>query len=261
MLAYTVQGRDVNLDIQRVVGYRQFCNKLWNAVRCARSLLHTSLPNQRQIRRDLPHRLRALAHHESRDRQQPSRLGQVPSSFTSPPLLPLTPTAPRDRYILSKLNTLTADCNRFLEAYSFGALASALHSFFIYEVCHLSASPLLTLPSSQLCDVYLELIKPVVGYAATAAASESEEKERAEVKRLAQMTLYTCLEQYLRLAHPLMPFVTEELWQRLPSRSNSPPSSSSSSSTERLSMRQPASCSASIPPMRQSGSLPSKRRT
>jgi valyl-tRNA synthetase len=112
---------------------------------------------------------------------------------------------------------LTADCNRFLEAYSFGALASALHSFFIYEV----PTPSLLPPSLlQLCDVYLELIKPVVGYAtATATCSESEEKERAEVKRLAQMTLYTCLEQYLRLAHPLMPFVTEELWQRLPQRS------------------------------------------
>lgn len=35
LLAYTVQGRDVNLDIKRIVGYRQFCNKLWNAVRFA----------------------------------------------------------------------------------------------------------------------------------------------------------------------------------------------------------------------------------
>jgi hypothetical protein len=57
--------------------------------------------------------------------------------------------SPRDRYILSKLNTLTADCNRFMENYSFGALANALHSFFIYEVTS-SSSPSLTFSVSAL---------------------------------------------------------------------------------------------------------------
>lgn len=122
-----------------------------------------------------------------------------------------------------------------MENYSFGALASALHSFFIYEVCliFIFIIILIIIIISQFCDVYLELIKPVVGYAAAAATassssgsasasnestSDSNEKTRLEVRKLAQMTLYTCLEQYLRLTHPLMPFVTEELWQRLPHR-------------------------------------------
>eukprot|EP00604_Paraphysomonas_vestita_P004168 CAMPEP_0174821978 /NCGR_PEP_ID=MMETSP1107-20130205/11936_1 /TAXON_ID=36770 /ORGANISM="Paraphysomonas vestita, Strain GFlagA" /LENGTH=974 /DNA_ID=CAMNT_0016039717 /DNA_START=170 /DNA_END=3095 /DNA_ORIENTATION=- len=167
MLAYTVQGRDVNLDIKRVVGYRQFCNKLWNAVRFAVTYL-TDFTPWSNMRNEI-----------------------VTNPFVSS----------RDLYILSKLNTLTADCNRYLETYVFGAVASALHSFFIYE----------------FCDVYLELIKPVVGYASQTSDSEQDNTKR-ETKRVAQMTLYTCLEQYLRLTHPLMPFVTEELWQRLPNR-------------------------------------------
>lgn len=85
--------------------------------------------------------------------------------------------------------------------YVFGAVATALHSFFVYD----------------LCDVYLELIKPVVGHMAQGGGA-SESLEVTERKKFAKATLYTCLEQYLRLAHPLMPFVTEELWQRLPAR-------------------------------------------
>lgn len=57
--------------------------------------------------------------------------------------------------------------------------------------------------------MYLELIKPVVGHSADATS---------EVQQCARITLYTCLEQFLRLIHPLMPYVSEELWQRLPQR-------------------------------------------
>ncbi len=57
MLAYTVQGRDVNLDIKRVVGYRQFCNKLWNAVRFAVTYLtdFTPWPTMRNEIVNSPH--------------------------------------------------------------------------------------------------------------------------------------------------------------------------------------------------------------
>ena len=157
LLAYTVQGRDVNLDIKRVVGYRQFCNKLWNAVRFA--------------------------------------LTYIADVFTPSPSMHLNLLShpglnPRDRYILSRLNYTIHECNQQLQAYTFGAVTTALHSFFLYD----------------FCDLYLELIKPVV------AASASDEA----AKNAAQITLFTCLEHFLRLAHPLMPFVTEELWQRLP---------------------------------------------
>jgi valyl-tRNA synthetase len=99
----------------------------------------------------------------------------------------------RDRFILSRLNHITKECQSALTNYSFAAATTALHSFFLYD----------------LCDVYLELVKPVF------ADSSSENSNR---KRIAQATLYTVLEQYLRLLHPLMPYLTEELWQRLPNR-------------------------------------------
>ena len=63
----------------------------------------------------------------------------------------------------------------------------------------------------QVCDLYLELIKPVV--------NDNSEENKAS-RTVAQATLYTVLEQFLRLSHPLMPFVTEELWQRLPNISS-----------------------------------------
>lgn len=157
LLAYTVQGRDVNLDIKRVVGYRQFCNKLWNAVRFVISFVEDFVPSP-----DM-------------------HSGIVGNSEVST----------RDLYILSRLKTLIVDCNRHLEDYMFGAFTSALHSFFIYD----------------FCDLYLELVKPVLN---------DKSSENIEKRKCAQTTLYTCTEYFLRLLHPAMPFVTEELWQRLP---------------------------------------------
>lgn len=86
LLAYTVQGRDVNLDIKRVVGYRNFCNKLWNAMRFA-------LPLISDLR---------------------------PSSDMASQLLTSGKLAPRDRFILSRLNWAIKECNQSLEEYQFG---------------------------------------------------------------------------------------------------------------------------------------------
>ena len=159
LLAYTVQGRDVNLDIQRVVGYRQFCNKMWNAVRFALPYVSDFTPDE-----------------------------NTPKALTSMPGV-----SKRDSFILNRLNETILEAETNFGNYLFGNVVNALHSFFIYD----------------LCDVYLELIKPVV---------MDNSPENADSKRCAQATLYTCLETYLRLCHPIMPFVTEELWQRLPNR-------------------------------------------
>lgn len=162
LLAYTAQGRDVNLDIKRVVGYRQFCNKVWNAVKFAVTYLNEFQPS-------------ATMHLD---------IAGNPAAST------------RDLYILSKLNKTIALCDSSMRNYLFADMTSALHSFFLYD----------------LCDLYLELIKPVVGF--------GSEGVSADRKRVTQATLYTCLEQFMRLTHPIMPFVTEELWQRLPLRSS-----------------------------------------
>lgn len=159
LLAYTTQGRDINLDISRVVGYRNFCNKLWNATRFALTYVTEFKPSQ-TIVDDL--------------RNNKNK-------------------APRDKFILSRLSAAVSEANRCFAAYDFGTLTSALYTFWLHD----------------LCDNYLELIKPVVN-----DMSESN----TEARLIAQGCLYLCLDTGLRLLHPIMPFVTEDLWQRLPGR-------------------------------------------
>lgn len=160
LLAYTVQGRDVNLDISRVVGYRNFCNKLWNVLRFALTYLTDFKPSL-----DLA-----------------SRLAETRGT-----------AAPRDKWILSRLNFAVKEVNRCLREYKFGDMTQTAYSFWLYD----------------LCDNYLELIKPVVG---------DRSPDNAKVRETAQGCLYLCLDYGLKLIHPVMPFVTEELWQRLPGR-------------------------------------------
>ena len=149
----------MNLDIKRVVGYRQFCNKIWNAFKFTMTYVASFVPYL------------SMENH----------------------ILYSIHVQPRDVWILSRLNATIAEADAAIASYLFGNATSALHSFFLYDVC----------------DVYLEICKPVF-----ADTSEGN----AEQVRLTQATLYVVLEVFLRLAHPLMPFLTEELWQRLPMR-------------------------------------------
>jgi len=159
LLAYTVQGRDVNLDIKRVVGYRNFCNKLWNATRFALQFLTDFGPT-------------------------PGLLEELMSS---------NKMALRDRYMISRLMACCDGVNTYFSEYKFGDAQMASYSYWM----------------DDLCDVYLELIKPVV-YDVSPANKDA--------RWAAQATLWIALEAGLRILHPMMPFVTEELWQRLPGR-------------------------------------------
>uniref|UniRef100_A0A7S1FW38 Valine--tRNA ligase, mitochondrial n=1 Tax=Corethron hystrix TaxID=216773 RepID=A0A7S1FW38_9STRA len=159
LLAYTVQGRDVNLDIKRVVGYRQFCNKLWNATRFALQFVTDFEPTA------------SLLH----DLMSQGNL------------------AVRDKYMISRLmNGCGAVVDHFTN-YKFGDAQMASYQLWM----------------DNICDVYLELIKPVV---------YDKTEDNAARRRAAQGTLWVALETGLRLLHPMMPYVTEELWQRLPGR-------------------------------------------
>jgi valyl-tRNA synthetase len=97
------QGRDVNLDIKRVVGYRQFCNKLWNAVKFA--LVYIKDFN--------------------------------PTKTMHMDILKNTEISKRDLYILNKLNEVIKECNKNINEYTFGIAVNAIHSFFLYDVCDL----------------------------------------------------------------------------------------------------------------------------
>lgn len=154
LVSYTSQGRDINLDIKRVVSYRYWCNKLWNAIRFAMlNLGEGFLPSADVDVRNLPNSC---------------------------------------QWILSRLSKTTAAVVKSLQSYDFGTATSAVYSWWQYE----------------LCDVFIELTKPALN-------------GNNEVTKLATRdTLWICLETGLRLLHPFMPFVTEELWQRLPRRAN-----------------------------------------
>ena len=152
LVAYTSQGRDINLDIKRVVAYRHWCNKLWNAIRFAMMNLGENF--------------------------QPAEEIDVAS-------LPFA-----SRWILSRLSSTTATMVKAMYAYDFATATSAAYSFWQYE----------------LCDVFIELAKP--------AFNGTDEV----AKRGTRDALWICLESGMRLLHPFMPFVTEELWQRLPRR-------------------------------------------
>uniref|UniRef100_A0A8C5HGB0 Valine--tRNA ligase n=1 Tax=Gouania willdenowi TaxID=441366 RepID=A0A8C5HGB0_GOUWI len=166
LCAYTSQGRDINLDVNRILGYRFFCNKLWNAVKFTMKTLG--------------------------DNFVPSAKAQLSGEESV-----------SDRWILSRLSAAVSLCDAAFKAYDFPTITTSIYNFWLYE----------------LCDVYLESVKPVF----SKAEDDSVSQQQAGVCR---QTLYTCLEVGLRLLSPLMPFVTEELYQRLPRRQpeSDPPS-------------------------------------
>ena len=143
-------SRDIRFDMQRVAGYRNFCNKLWNAARFVMMTVEQST---------------AL-----------NDAGPIELSTA-------------DRWIRSRLGATIGAVEQAFADYRFDFAATALYEFTWHEYC----------------DWYLEIAKPVLqGACATAAQL-----------RGARQTLLTVLEALLRTIHPLMPFITEEIWQRL----------------------------------------------
>lgn len=118
-----------------------------------------------------------------------SKLGD---DYTPPANLTLDVLPFSCQWILSVLNKAISKTLKSLESYDFSHAASAVYSWWQY----------------QLCDVFIEVIKPYFTGNYPKFSSE---------RRFAQDTLWVCLDNGLRLLHPFMPFVTEELWQRLPS--------------------------------------------
>jgi valyl-tRNA synthetase len=143
-------GRDVKFDMGRIEGYRNFCNKIWNATRYV------------------------LQNTEGQDvglEQQAVDLSLA------------------DRWIISRLQQVGSEVARHFEAYRFDLASKELYEFIW----------------NDYCDWYIELSKPVI-YSDDATAGQ---------KRAARRTLVRVLESWLRLLHPIMPFITEELWQKV----------------------------------------------
>jgi valyl-tRNA synthetase len=142
-------GRDIRFDLGRIEGYKNFCNKLWNAARYV--LMNTEQLDDGDVELSAP-----------------------------------------DRWIQARFDATVTSVHRNFDAYRLDLVAQAIYEFTWHE----------------FCDWYLELSKPVL----------QSDSSSAEARRGTRRTLIGILEGLLRLLHPIMPFVTEEIWQQVAPR-------------------------------------------
>ena len=157
MAALAGPGRDIKFDLQRAEGYKNFCNKLWNATRFALMNIPESF----------------LTPHAGGDARR-AEGGSAPQ-----------PRTDAEKWILAQLDRTAAEAAEHYASYRFDLLAQCLYEF----------------TWNQVCDWFLELAKP---------ALNGDDAEAADSTR---HTLLHVLDALLRMLHPLIPFVTEELWQ------------------------------------------------
>ncbi|CAK9815121.1 Valine--tRNA ligase [Anthophora plagiata] len=269
LCAYTMQGRNINLDILRVQGYRFFCNKIWNAAKfslayldsdldysdvqltnndiqddnlvgagnwyentlketCVQEALNNYLedypyldgysPSQIDVKiyqtfvklntnfMNYPHLYRWYRHVGSYNEQEQSAFRVEKGK-----ILPqcdckthdhnnrknqLQGVTNMDSWMLSRLSYAVKTCDEAMAQYDFPTATTTCYNLWLYD----------------LCDVYLEYLKPVF---------QSDDNER---KQSARRTLFKTLDAGLRLLSPFMPFITEELYQRLPRKKQLYPS-------------------------------------
>ncbi len=155
LCALASTGRDINWDMKRLEGYRNFCNKIWNA---SRYVL-----------------MNATGEEGDQD------CGQDNSDDYKLTLA--------DRWIISRLQSAETEVTAAIDSYRFDLAAQALYDFVWNEYC----------------DWYLELSKPVLW----------DENGDPAIQKGTRRTLVRVLEATLRLAHPMLPFISEEIWQNI----------------------------------------------
>jgi valyl-tRNA synthetase len=155
LAAFAAMGRDVRLSEERIAGYRNFANKVWNACRFT------------------------LMNLEGFDAAAPADTQ------------PLTSV---EAWIMSRLQQVITATREALDSYAFDQAANVLYQFIWHE----------------FCDWYLELIKP-----------QLYDKDHPAIRTHCQSVLLQVLSAILRLLHPFLPFITEEIWQKLPGAQDS----------------------------------------
>ncbi len=143
-----IQGRDIRLSEERIAGYRNFINKIWNAARFVLMNLDDC----------------------------------------EPPMIDKPALTLADRWIMTRLGRVSQQIDAYMDEYKFNEAASACYQFVWHE----------------FCDWYLEMVKIEL-------LSEDQRK-----RQVAQSVIQILLSGIVRLLHPFLPFITEEIWHRLP---------------------------------------------
>jgi len=169
LASYVQHGKPINLDLQRVVAARLFCNKVWQAVRFLDNNVHHSHDNEFHVSLPAPHFMPVAPAH---------------GAWTNDLAL-------SQRWILSRLSATVQSCDHALEKFEFGTATSCLQSFF----------------ENDLCDNFIEWSKMSFRHGSVDEITGSPAQN--------YFVLWHCMETWLRLAHPIAPFITEELWQHM----------------------------------------------
>ena len=172
-MAMASTGRDIRFDISRCEGYRNFCNKLWNASRfCLMNVDQEVLHQGHSVTK---------------------------SGIKSEPQMMI------NQWIQSRLNSAIKVIETHIQNYRFDLMATQ-----IYELIW-----------RDFCDWYIEMAKPYLNQ--SCPENKRTENKRTESQRTeTQRTLYHTIETLCRLAHPIIPFITAEIWQNLPLKEHQP---------------------------------------
>lgn len=157
LISFAGMSRTANLNVNEIVSHRNFCNKIWNAIRFA-------IPNFANFN------------------VETDTLEKISNSSEQLSIA--------DKWVLHKLQIAIKAAINGCEKFSMSDATSSMIHFF----------------HDEFCSVYLETTKPIM--------TGSDENK----KKIVRAVLYECIETSLRMLHPFMPFVTEDLWQRLPRR-------------------------------------------
>lgn len=152
-------GRDINFDLKRIEGYRNFCNKIWNATRFVLMNCIDKDGNPQNI-----------------DKSANPKLWQLP-----------------EHWIISRLNATINDIHEHMSQYRFDLISQAIYEFIWNEYC----------------DWYVELAKSSLN------ASEQDGTVSDERKAQIRYVLLFVLEMAMKMTHPIMPYLTEEIWQTI----------------------------------------------
>ncbi len=194
-LAGSATGADFAWRDERVESFRNFANKIWNATRFCllnsegAAVDYTYLDPRGEVREIK--RLIGDELEDDFDEEDEEFLDKIEPELARDN--PKENLSLADRWIVSRLNRTASEVNRALDRYEFHTAVSLLYHFFW----------------DDFCDWYIELVK-----------DEITAEEPSVRRDAARARILTVIEQSLRLLHPFMPYLTEELWQKLPGTSS-----------------------------------------